>query len=463
MTAIGSVVVDNTPTGLREWAIQTFGTHDKAVLFTIMIVGAVLVAVGAGIAERRDRPAGSIVFGVLGVVAALAAFTRSGATLIWTVPSIVGAVLGIMLLRTLTRTVGPEFDRRRFLTIAGLTTVAAAGVGVFGRFVGMSERKVTADRTAFTLPAPAEPAPPLPADVDLRGPGLTPWATSNDSFYRIDTALTVPRLARAEWSLRIFGMVEKELTFTLDDLLKRPLIERYVTLTCVSNPVGGSLAGNAKWLGWRIRDLLADAVVKPDADMVLSTSVDGFTAGTPLEALTDPRDSMLVIGMNGQPLPIEHGYPARLVVPGLYGYVSATKWVTSLEVTRFDKATAYWTDRGWSERGPIKTGIRIDVPQSNNRISAGPVTIAGVAWAQHRGIKAVEVQIDGGPWQPARLAADYSSDTWRQWAFDWDAGKGPHIIRARATDGTGMVQTSDHADPMPDGATGWPEISVRID
>ncbi len=258
-------------------------------------------------------------------------------------------------------------------------------------------------------------------------------------------------------------MVDREITLNFDDLARFGLVEAMVTLTCVSNPVGGDLISNAVWSGYRVRDLLAQAGVSSDADMVLSTSSDGFTAGTPLEALTDDRNSLLAITMNGQPLPIEHGYPARLVVPGLYGYVSATKWVVDLEVTRFDRAEAYWTKLGWSARGPIKTESRIDVPRSGADVPRGPTKFGGVAWAQHRGIKAVEVRIDDGPWQPAQLGASYNDDTWRLWSFDWQADDpGRHEIAVRATDGTGAVQTSQRADVIPDGATGWHTVSFAV-
>jgi DMSO/TMAO reductase YedYZ molybdopterin-dependent catalytic subunit len=235
-----------------------------------------------------------------------------------------------------------------------------------------------------------------------------------------------------------------------------------VTLACVSNPVGGELISNAVWTGYRVRDLLARSGIRPDADMVLSTSVDGFTVGTPVEALTDDRDAMLAIGMNGVPLPVEHGYPARLVVPGLYGFVSATKWVVDLELTRFDRAEAYWTKLGWSAKAPIKTQSRIDVPRNGARLDSGPVTVGGVAWAQHRGVKSVEVRIDDGPWQPATLGAAYSTDTWRLWTYPWQATPGSHTITVRATDNTGAVQTEQPAPPAPDGATGWPSVSIQV-
>jgi hypothetical protein len=257
-------------------------------------------------------------------------------------------------------------------------------------------------------------------------------------------------------------MVDREVTYSFDDLKDLELIEKAVTLACVSNPVGGELISNAVWTGYRVRDLLARSGLRPDADMVLSTSVDGFTVGTPVEALTDDRDAMLAIGMNGVPLPVEHGYPARLVVPGLYGFVSATKWVVDLELTRFDRAEAYWTKLGWSAKAPIKTQSRIDVPRNGARLDSGPVTVGGVAWAQHRGVKSVEVRIDDGPWQPATLGAAYSNDTWRLWTYPWQATPGSHTITARATDNTGAVQTEQPAPPAPDGATGWPSVSIQV-
>ena len=258
-------------------------------------------------------------------------------------------------------------------------------------------------------------------------------------------------------------MVDREVSYSFDDLRALPVVEKVVTLTCVSNPVGGDLISNAVWSGYRVGDLLAAAGVHPDADMVLSTSADGWTAGTPTEALTDGREALLAVTMNGVPLPVEHGYPARLVVPGLYGYVSATKWVVDLELTRFDRAQGYWTGLGWSPRGPIKTQSRIDVPRRSAEIPSGPVTFGGVAWAQNRGVRAVEVRIDDGIWQPAELGASYSGDTWRLWSFPWQAREpGPHTLTVRATDNTGEVQTADDAPPAPDGATGWHQVLFSV-
>ncbi|WP_373283213.1 molybdopterin-dependent oxidoreductase [Nocardia vinacea] len=334
--------------------------------------------------------------------------------------------------------------------------------GVGGRLIGAQRRDVSGERAAIQLPEPSGPTVSLAPDADLKLPGLTPYLTSNSDFYRIDTALIVPQVSVDDWSLRIHGMVDHEIQLSWDDLAKRTPVETLVTLACVSNPVGGDLIGNASWRGYRLDELLAEAGPHPDADMVLSHSIDGFTAGSPLAVLTDGRDALLAVGMNGEPLPVAHGYPARLVVPGLYGYVSATKWVTELEITRFDRATAYWTRRGWSAYGPIKTGTRIDTPRARAKLQPGSTAIAGVAWAQHRGIRAVEVQIDNGPWQPARLSTEQSIDTWRQWVYDWNATPGPHTIRARATDGTGETQTEARAPVVPDGATGYPSTTVTV-
>ena len=297
-----------------------------------------------------------------------------------------------------------------------------------------------------------------PVDVDPAIPGITPYVTSNDDFYRVDTAFTVPRVTTDAWRLKIHGLVDEPFEIGYADLLALPQVERMVTLTCVSNEVGGSLAGNASWQGVRITDLLTRAKPQAGADCVYSTSADGFTVTTPLSVLTDGRDALLAIGMNGQPLPIEHGFPVRMVVPGLYGYVSATKWVVDLELTKFSEVSAYWTDRGWAPMGPIKTASRIDVPRLGTVLSAGTAPVAGVAWAQHRGISKVEVQVDDGPWQPAQLSGAVSADTWRQWVYSWAATSGSHQLRVRATDGTGALQTAAVQDVIPDGATGYHTI-----
>jgi DMSO/TMAO reductase YedYZ molybdopterin-dependent catalytic subunit len=462
LQALGATVVDHTPQWLREWVIETFGTADKAILFGSMLIVVALVATVAGLLERPSRPVGSAIFGGFGILAAVAALTRPGASWTAALPALVGAAAGVAVLRLLVPKSAEPTDRRDFLRLAGVVAAVGAVAWVGGRWLTSYARNVNTERAEAHLPTPVSPAPPVPAEADLRIDGLASYVTDNDAFYRIDTALILPQVSSANWSLRIHGMVDRELTLSFADLVARPAVERLVTLTCVSNPIGGDLIGNARWLGLPVADLLAEVGVHPDADMVLSRSTDNFTAGTPLDVLTDGRDAIIAIGMNGQPLPVAHGYPARLVVPGLYGYVSATKWLADLEVTRFDRATAYWTQRGWSPRGPIKTACRIDVPRSSAKVAPGSVTVAGVAWAQHRGIDRVEVQVDDGPWLPTRLSKEYSTDTWRQWVYDWDATAGPHTLRARATDHTGATQTADVASPVPDGATGLPAVFVRV-
>jgi hypothetical protein len=290
--------------------------------------------------------------------------------------------------------------------------------------------------------------------------GVAPWRVDNGSFYRIDTALVVPTVDAAEWSLRIHGMVERELTLTFSDLVARDVTESWITLNCVSNEVGGGLVGNARWSGVRIADLLAGLGVADEADCVLQTSHDGWFCATPLATMTDDRDAMLAVAMNGRPLPIDHGFPVRTIVPGLYGYVSATKWVVDLEVTTFEKAVGYWTTKGWSAQGPVKIASRIDVPRSGDDVEAGPVSVGGVAWHQHTGISAVEVQVDGGAWQRAELGYVPSVDTWVQWAVTVDVPEGDHELRVRAIGKDGETQTSVVRAPEPDGSTGLHTIEI---
>jgi len=327
----------------------------------------------------------------------------------------------------------------------------------------LAERSsVASARKALRIPKPSVTTQTLPDGVNLGIPGLAPFVTSNTSFYRVDTALVLPQVAPSSWQLRIHGMVNREITLTFEELIKRPLIEDYVTLCCVSNPVGGPYIGNALWLGASLAAVLREAGIKAGADQLLCTSVDGFTSGTPVQTVMDGRDALLAVAMNGQPLPVAHGFPVRMVVPGLYGYVSATKWVTDINVTTFAGNYAYWAQRGWSQQAPIKTECRIDVPAGLNTLRAGSTAVAGVAWAQHKGIEAVEVRVDAGPWHEARLAAVPGIDTWRQWVWEWDATPGGHVLQARATDKTGYTQTAAQAQPEPNGATGYPSLSVTV-
>lgn len=471
--AVGSTTVDRSPAWAREFAISTFGTNDKPALFIGMSVLIVLLAAVAGIVERTRRPYGSAILVALGVVGVYAASTRPTATAASAFPTIVGVAAGVVVLRLLT-TRSRDLDagtaerdtmsRRRFLALAGTAATVAVAAGAVGRQVAGTIAGAVRNRMAFVAPlvAPGDRAPAIGLGTDIGVPGATPFVTGNDVFYRIDTALQVPMLTTDEWSLRIHGMVDREITVNWADLMSRTPIERTITLTCVSNEVGGTLAGNATWVGYPMKDLLDEAGVSPDADMLLSTSSDGFTSGTPIAVLRDGRDAMLAVTMNGEPLPFEHGYPVRQVVPGLYGFVSATKWVVDWEITRFDRAQAYWTRRGWAEQAPIKTASRIDLPASFGRVDAGPVLVAGTAWAQHRGIAQVEVRVDNGPWQRADLARQYSIDTWRQWTWEWQAEPGTHTLQVRATDLDGNVQTDQRVEPIPDGATGWHTRSVTV-
>ncbi len=354
-----------------------------------------------------------------------------------------------------------ERNRRSFFKLAALGAVAAVVTGALAKWIP-SAAEVEASRAAVVVPKATDAQKPDAGTLD-NVPGITSYVTPNDEFYRIDTAFTFPGTTAENWKLKIHGAVDNPIEITYADLIKRPMVERMITLTCVSNEVGGDLAGNATWQGVRIADLLAEAKPRAEADCVLSTSAqDGFTVTTPIAALTDGRDALLAVKMNGEPLPIAHGFPVRMVVPGLYGYVSATKWVVDLEITSFDEVTSFWTDRGWSPQAPIKTASRIDVPASFAQLKAGKVAVAGVAWAQHRGIKAVQVQVDDGEWSDATLSTPVSVDTWRQWVYEWDATAGQHTLRVRAVDGKGELQTGSRQDVMPDGATGWHSRVVTI-
>ncbi|WP_314215764.1 molybdopterin-dependent oxidoreductase [Pseudarthrobacter equi] len=482
--ALGSTFIDFTPGWLKDFAIATFGTNDKAALFVGMGLTITVLACVLGVVAYRKWALGVLGVLFMGAVIVACVVTRAGVSAVDAIPAVLGTLAGVAVLRFLVNRVQalkawPEApadladdadarvgsegsSRRRFFAAAGITAVAAGVAATGGRLLGAARSNIAKARDALQLPAPATAAPAIPAGVQSPVDGAPPWVTPNNDFYRIDTALSVPEINADDWELRVHGLVEEEVRLTFQELLDADLIESHVTLTCVSNPVGGNLAGNAKWLGLPLREVLKRAKPKDGADMVLSTSIDGFSASTPLEVLQDGRDAMLAIGMNGEPLPLEHGYPVRMVVPGLYGFVSATKWVVDLEVTRFADSKAYWTERGWSERGPIKTMARVDVPKSFAKVPAGKVAVGGTAWAQTRGITKVEIQIDNADWVEATLSTEASLVTWRQWSYEWDATPGPHYIKVRATDGTGEVQTEQRADPVPDGASGWQSVMVTV-
>jgi DMSO/TMAO reductase YedYZ molybdopterin-dependent catalytic subunit len=473
--AVGGALIDAAPSWAKDAAIALFGTNDKIALITGIVLVAVVLAAAAGVLEDRRPPWGRVVVGAVAAVGAIIAATRPDATAAAWFPAALTGAVGVIALRFLARAadgvgVAPrrdaespgDPDRRRFLAWAGGATVVGVLLAVAGSGVRAGARAVQTAREALRLPRASQPAPAVPVGAELDIEGLARVVTPNAAFYRIDTAIVPPQLAASDWSLRIHGLVEREVTLTWDELVALPLEESFTTLACVSNEVGGDLIGTALWLGYPLRELLARAAPTAQADMVLSRSVDGFTASTPLEALTDERNAILAVGMNGEPLPIEHGFPARMVVPGLYGYVSATKWVTELEVTRFDAATAYWTDRGWSERGPVKLESRIDVPRSRTSVAEGETVIAGVAWQQHVGVTGVEVQVDDGPWRPATLATAISDDTWVQWSIPWTAAPGQHRLRCRATNAEGETQTPEETGVVPDGATGWHTVEVTV-
>jgi DMSO/TMAO reductase YedYZ molybdopterin-dependent catalytic subunit len=519
--AVGETAINLTPIPVKEFAIIHFGSHDKEALLAGIVAMLIGFAAVIGIAAVRRIAyglAGLAVFAVVGVAAAIHLPT---ATLVDVIPTLAGVAVGAVAMVMLTRAVweaypsaalpsapsaalspapdagssgdvlaggpylgdlgqpspdpagtqGPRLaattpDRRRFLiTGAGAAALAAIAGGAGDKLLGRFS--IASSRAQVRLPAPAVRAATVPAGTELRIPGLTPFFTSNASFYRVDTDLVLPQVSPDNWTLKIDGMVDRELEFSFDELLKMPLTEADITLVCVSNQVGGTYTGNARWLGVPLAGLLRKAGVKAGTNQVLSTSTDGMTISTPVAAIMDGPSlngpsALLAVGMNGQPLPIAHGFPARMIVPGLYGYVSATKWVTKLTLTTFAAQKAYWTQRGYSAQAPIKTESRIDVPKPLSQVKAGRIAVAGVAWAPATGIAAVEVNVDNGPWQHATLAAADGLDTWRQWMWAWDAQPGLHTLQVRATDSKGVQQTSTRTNPVPNGASGWDSTVVTV-
>ncbi len=462
--AVANRVVDATPTPVKEWAVRSLGSGDKAVLILVLLAVASGLAVALGRLASRSLGLGLAGVAAVAAVCAGAAVGDPSATWAWVAPSVAAGLVGAFFLATMTPASsrgaaatpsGPAWSRRRVLT-----TAAGAGVAVAGFAAGEAVPANLGDDVVPVLPEPAVRLPAAPVGLEARG--LTPLITPTADFYRVDTALSVPRLSYASWRLIVDGDVERPLTLGWDDLAAYEVVERDVTMICVSNPIGGPYAGTARWLGVRTRDVLAAAGPRATADMVLSESVDGFTISTPLAALTDGRDALLAFGMNGVPLPRDHGAPVRLVTPGLYGYVGSTKWVTRLTVTRFGAQSAYWTLRGWAERAPIKAGSRIDVPRADARLTAGPLVVAGVAWAQRIGVAEVQLRFDEGPWLPTTVGPDAGVDAWRQWVFAWDAVPGRYFLEVRVVDAAGSEQTDRPADPFPDGASGYHGIAVTV-
>jgi DMSO/TMAO reductase YedYZ molybdopterin-dependent catalytic subunit len=480
LLAVGQAAIDASPEWLKSFAIGTFGADDKRVLVAGILVLLALASAEIGM-RAFDRPrAGYVALAILGGVGVACALSRSSAGAVWALPSIAAAAAGYAAFGLLRRAIAPArevasspvgspggevrsvptgFDRRRFLQAAlALSAVAVATNGIAD--FAMRRRIAAVSRSMVRLPPPSSPARPLPAGAKLRVPGVSPFFTPNDEFYRVDTTLFVPQLRVQDWRLRIHGMVDRELEIGFEELIARPLIERDITLNCVSNPVGGRYVGNARWIGAALKPLLDEAGAHPSATQIASTSSDGMTIGTPTAVALDGRDAMLAVAMNGQPLPFEHGFPVRMLVPGLYGYESATKWIVDIELTTLEAFHAYWVQRGWAQVAGLQTASRIDTPDRGARVAAGPVTVAGVAWAQHRGIDRVEVSVDGGAWNEATLSAEDSIDTWRQWTWRWNATAGDHVLSVRATDGNGDVQPGMHAPPFPSGSRGWDEVDV---
>lgn len=461
--AVGEVVIVVTPGPVAEALISVVGRYDKTLLVIGVSVVVLLLSALAGVLAGRRPLLGNLVFVAMALVALAALVARPGFTPIAVLPLAAGTATWVVVLAMLVQAVpvpapaagGTGTSRRGFLVRVGAVAVVAAAVGAGGQLLGRSRKAVETSRGLLRLPVTRGR---VPVGAQLEVPGLTPWRVPNDSFYRIDTAIVVPTIEPSQWRLRIHGMVDRELTLTYRDLLEREMTQAWVTLCCVSNEVGGDLIGNAWWSGVRIADLLEAAGVQEGADAVLQTSEDGWTCGTPIEALTDDRNALLAIAMNGEPLPIEHGFPVRMVVPGLYGYVSATKWLVDLEVTTYSRFTAYWTERGWSPEGPVKTQSRVEVPRSGTTVPPGSVPVGGSAWAQQTGIASVEYRLDGGPWLRAKLGKVPGRDTWVQWVGSVEAAEGDHVLTVRAKDESGYTQTPVRTDVVPDGATGWHQV-----
>ena len=462
VTDVAELVVRLTPGKVAEDAIQLVGHKDKPLLVTGVLVILLLLFAAFGLVARRS-PGGAVAgFVVLGVIGLIAEQSQFGAPATGFLPIVVGLFTWLGCLALLTAQLRPQPFRdadpqRRFLLVASGVGLGSVVIGLLGWNAGGHRRAVDAARKSLKLTGVTSPPVPSGAEVGLAG--IESWQTPVNRFYRIDTSFSPPSILPQDWTLRIHGMVDHEITLTYADLLKRQRSQMWMTLNCVSNTVGGNLISNAWWSGVRLKDLLAEAGVQAGADAVKQTSDDGWTCGTPLSALTDDRGAMLAIAINGQPLPIDHGFPVRTLVPGLYGYVSACTWVRDLEVTTFDSFTAYWTSRGWSEKGPVKLASRIDVPSGGARVPAGRVRVGGSAWQQNIGIRAVEVQLDGGAWQSANLGRPSLKDTWVQWDAMLDVSSGDHQLRVRATNDDGEVQTSVRAAPAPNGASGWDTVS----
>ncbi|WP_199430997.1 molybdopterin-dependent oxidoreductase [Qaidamihabitans albus] len=484
--AVGNSAIDLTPVEVKDWAVQTFGTYDKVVLLGGMALVMVLVSVVAGLLSRRSALPGTIVITLFGLVGGVAVYTRPDLGQLALVAPLVSLGAGLAAFRwlhalglrnvsapqghvpatqdadTASLSADTASPRRRFLVGASGVAVGAGVLGLGGQLIGRS-RSAQGSRAALGTLEVAEKAPPLPPGADFAKAGTPTFITPNKDFYRVDTALVVPQVRAEDWSLRVHGMVDNELVLDYDDIRGRPLVERTITMCCVSNEVGGPYISTANFIGIELAGVLEQAGVRQGAQQLFSTSVDGWTCGTPVEAALDrERGALLAIGMNGEPLPLEHGFPVRMVVPGLYGYVSATKWLTDIEITTWDARRAYWLDRSWAREAPIKTQSRIDSPQGFEKVPAGNVTVAGIAWAQTIGIEKVEVRLDDGPWREAELSTSVNEDTWRMWRLELDPAPGQHRVTTRATDKSGYTQTGERQGTIPDGATGRHTVLFEV-
>ncbi len=463
VVAVATRAIDLTPGPVKDWAVRTFGTSDKAVLVAGAIV--VTLALGAlvGLVARRSTGSALVCGAALVGVALVAAGADRARSLLWWAPGVVALLVGGWVLVTLVAAsrnaaAPPVIDdpsRRRWLRLA----LAAGGAGLLGGVLGQALRG-TGEQAPVALPTRS--LTPFPAGLETQVPGVSPFVTSASDFYRIDTVLEPPSIDVKTWRLSVEGMVDRPFSIGWDELLALDAIERPVTLECVSNNVGGDLIGSARWLGVRTADLLKRAGVRAGADMVLSSSADGFSVSTPLGALLDGRDALVVYEMNGAPLPPKHGFPVRLLTPGLYGFVGATKWLIKMEVTTFAAKQAYWTMLGWADHGPIKPGSRIEVPRPGSRVAGGPVTVGGTAWAHGVGVGKVQVRVDRGPWNDATLGPDAGVEYWRQWLWTWNAARGEHELQVRVVDATGRPQDEAVVDSFPNGASGLHTIRVQV-
>lgn len=468
---LGNWVIDHVPPTVKEWAISLFGTNDKLVLLISIAVVTLVIGAVVGMFARTRFWVAITAFGAFGVIAVLAAIADPQVSVLdAAIPALFAVVAGLATLRMLYNVGEPATaatdtsSRRNFILGAGAVVGVAALSAGFGRALLERGKRAAAGRADVELPSAADSLPAVPAAADFGIEGVEPILVPNADFYRIDTALSVPRVDLQEWSLDITGMVDRPYSISYADLLDMRMIERDVTLSCVSNQVGGGLVGNARWQGVPLKEILDRAGVADGAEQLVGRSVDDFTVGFPVEAVYDGREALVAVAMNGEPLPFEHGFPARLVVAGLYGYVSATKWLSSLELTTWDSFDAYWVPRGWAKEAPIKTQSRIDTPSQSAQIAEGTHVVAGVAWAPTRGISKVEVQLgEGADWVEAELSEPLSENAWVQWKVDWEtSATGRQLISCRATDGDGNTQTDQVVPPAPDGATGWHIRAVTV-